>query len=77
MTPTNGKRAEIYTRVSTRDKGQDTANQLDKLRGFCEANDWRIVSEYQDQDSGGKADRQGFRAMLADARTREFDVVLF
>jgi predicted site-specific integrase-resolvase len=71
------KRVAIYVRVSTRDKGQDTTNQLDKLREFCHSNDWRIVREYQDQDSGGKADRQGFQAMLAAARMREFDVVLF
>lgn len=28
-------RAAFYTRVSTRDKGQDTANQLDQLRELC------------------------------------------
>jgi DNA invertase Pin-like site-specific DNA recombinase len=72
-----GKRAAIYVRVSTRDKGQDTNNQLDKLREFCDSNDWRVVSEYQDHDSGGKAEREHFRPMFHDARMREFDVVVF
>ena len=71
------RRVALYVRVSTRDKGQDVANQLDKLREFCHANEWRIVREFQDQDSGGKSDRQGFVAMLAAARVREFDIVLF
>jgi DNA invertase Pin-like site-specific DNA recombinase len=70
-------RAALYVRVSTRDKGQDTANQLEQLRAFCHANDWRIVREYKDCESGGKADRREFQAMFADARTRQFDVVLF
>ncbi len=71
------KRVALYVRVSARDKGQDTANQLDQLRAFCHANDWRIVREYQDHESGGKADRQQFQAMMDAARTREFDVLLF
>jgi DNA invertase Pin-like site-specific DNA recombinase len=28
-------RAALYTRVSTKDKGQETANQLRQLREFC------------------------------------------
>ena len=70
-------RAAVYTRVSTRDKGQDTANQLDQLRDFCRSQKWEIVAEYEDHDSGSNPDRTQFRAMLADAMQREFDVVLF
>jgi DNA invertase Pin-like site-specific DNA recombinase len=70
-------RAALYVRVSTRDKGQNTANQLDHLREFFASNNWRFVREYQDTESGGKADRQEFRALLAVARARDFDVVLF
>jgi DNA invertase Pin-like site-specific DNA recombinase len=29
--------AALYARVSTRDKGQETANQLKQLREFCSA----------------------------------------
>ena len=70
-------RAALYTRVSTRDKGQETANQLQQLRQFCSAQDWTIVREYEDHESGGKADRTQFKAMMDDAAQRKFDVLLF
>ena len=70
-------RAALYTRVSTRDKGQDTANQVRQLREFCVAQGWTIIQEYEDHDSGCKADRPQFKAMMADAAQRKFDVVLF
>lgn len=70
-------RAALYTRVSTRDKGQDTANQVGQLREFCKAQNWPIVVEYEDHESGGKADRAQFRAMMADAARRQFEVVVF
>ena len=60
-------RAAVYTRVSTRDKGQDTANQLGQLRDFCRSQNWEIVAEYEDHDSGSNPDRTQFRALLADA----------
>ena len=50
-------RAALYTRVSTRDKGQDTANQLDQLRDLCRTRSWEIVAEYDDHDTGGKPNR--------------------
>ncbi len=70
-------RAALYTRVSTRDRGQETANQLDHLREFCKAQEWQIVSEYEDHDSGAKAARQNFKVLMAAAARRRFDVVLF
>jgi DNA invertase Pin-like site-specific DNA recombinase len=70
-------KAALYTRVSTRDKGQETANQLKQLREFCSAQSWPIVVEYEDHESGGKADRAQFRTMMADAARRRFDVLLF
>jgi len=69
--------AALYTRVSTRDKGQETANQLHELRKLCTAQGWTIVSEYEDHESGGKSDRSQFKAMMTDAAKRKFDVVLF
>jgi DNA invertase Pin-like site-specific DNA recombinase len=70
-------RAALYTRVSTHDKGQETANQLNQLREFCSAQNWPIVVEYEDYESGGKADRAQFRALMADAAQRRFDVLVF
>jgi DNA invertase Pin-like site-specific DNA recombinase len=69
-------RAALYTRVSTPDKGQETANQLNQLRAFCEAQGWHIVAEYEDHESGRTGDRPGFRAMMADAARRPFDIVV-
>ena len=70
-------RAALYTRVSTRDKRQETENQLKQLREFCATQGWSIVYEYEDHESGGKADRAQFKAMMADAAQRKFDVLLF
>jgi DNA invertase Pin-like site-specific DNA recombinase len=68
----------IYSRVSTKDKGQDTENQLRQLRDFCAKQDgWVIVNEYVDCVSGKTGDREQFQAMFAAASRRQFDVVLF
>jgi DNA invertase Pin-like site-specific DNA recombinase len=65
----------IYARVST--GKQDTENQLVQLREFAAKQDWQIVGEYTDYDSGSKADRVQFQQMFADASRRKFDLVLF
>jgi len=70
-------KAAIYARVSTRDKGQDTENQLRELQGFAERLGYSVYKEYTDQESGAKADRQQFKKMFQDAHQRRFDVVLF
>jgi DNA invertase Pin-like site-specific DNA recombinase len=44
----------LYLRVST-DK-QEADNQRMQLRQLCVAQNWRIVREYQDNDSGSRAD---------------------
>jgi DNA invertase Pin-like site-specific DNA recombinase len=75
MKPT---RVAIYSRVSTRDKGQDTENQLRQLRDFCSKQEgWTIIHEYVDRVSGKHSDRDQFQEMLSAASRREFDVVLF
>ena len=70
-------RAAIYLRVSTKDKGQETANQLLQLREYCRALNWTVVQEYEDHESGGKVDRPQFQAMMTGALRRQFDVLLF
>jgi len=75
MKPT---KVAIYSRVSTRDKGQDVENQLRQLREFCAKQDgWEVVHEYIDYASGKRGDREAFQSMFAAASRREFDVVLF
>jgi len=69
-------KAALYSRVSTRDKSQDTTNQLSQLRDFCKAQGWAIIAECEDHESGGRADRGQFQAMLADASRRSFRCLL-
>jgi DNA invertase Pin-like site-specific DNA recombinase len=72
------KRIVLYARVSTKDKGQDTENQLSQLREFCGKQDWTVAHEFVDHVSGKTADkRPQFQAMLAAASRHEFDLVLF
>jgi DNA invertase Pin-like site-specific DNA recombinase len=70
-------RAALYIRVSTKNKGQENINQLVQLREYCCALNWTVVEEYEDHESGGKADRPRFQAMMTDASRRPFDVALF
>jgi len=70
-------RVALYARVSTRDKGQETENQLRQLRDFAIHSGWTIVAEYIDHESGKVSDRAEFQRMFEDASRRQFDVLLF
>ena len=69
-------RVAIYARVSTKDKGQDTENQLHQLREFAERHG-TIYQVFTDQESGGKADRVEFKHLLLEAYQQKFDLVVF
>jgi DNA invertase Pin-like site-specific DNA recombinase len=62
--------------VSTKDKGQDTENQLHQLRAFAERHG-TIYQVFTDQESGGKADRTEFKQLLLEAYQHKFDLVVF
>lgn len=70
-------RVSLYGRVSTKDKGQDTENQLVQLRQYSAAMGWQIVSEFVDHESGSKSDREQLQEMFKAASQRKFDVLLF
>lgn len=70
-------RAALYARVSTKDKRQDTENQLAQLRQFCETQGWPVVHEYVDRATGKHSDREQFQQLFQAASQRQFDVVLF
>jgi DNA invertase Pin-like site-specific DNA recombinase len=70
-------RAALYARVSTRDKGQDTENQLAQLREFAKTQKWSVTGEYVDHATGKRSDREQFQRLFQDASQRRFDVVLF
>jgi DNA invertase Pin-like site-specific DNA recombinase len=67
----------VYARVSTKDRGQDTENQLAQLRDFAAKQGWHITREYIDRETGSKSDRAEFQSMFADASRRRFDLLLF
>ncbi|MFZ3214766.1 MAG: recombinase family protein [Candidatus Acidiferrales bacterium] len=67
----------LYSRVSTKDKGQDVENQLRQLRDFATKQGWTIVHEFSDNISGKTSDREQFRKMFVAASKRQFDVLIF
>lgn len=67
----------IYVRVSTKDKGQSTDNQLPDLRRYAQAHGYTVYNEYTEEESGGTANRTEFKKLFADAHQRKFDLVLF
>src|SRR6201993_3208169 len=69
-----GKRAVLYTRVSTGDQHAET--QLYDLRELAKQRRFEIIHEYTDTISGAKSKRPGLDQLLADARRHRFDVVL-
>jgi DNA invertase Pin-like site-specific DNA recombinase len=67
----------LYARVSTKDKGQSTENQLPELRRFAQSYGYTVYKEYVEHESGGTGKRSEFQALFADAHQRRFDLVLF
>jgi DNA invertase Pin-like site-specific DNA recombinase len=75
MLPTTKIIAGIYARVSTKDKGQDTENQLTQLRRYAEAQNWEVV-EYIDHETGKHANRAAVQKLFEDASRRKINMVL-
>jgi DNA invertase Pin-like site-specific DNA recombinase len=73
----NGMRVALYARVSTKDKRQDTENQLTQLRQFTVTQGWAVAAEYVDRATGKHSDREQFQRLFEDASQRKFDLVLF
>ena len=73
----SGKRAAIYTRVST--DSQTIENQLRELRQVAERRGWEVVEVYNDagiSGAKGRDGRPGLDLLLKDAGRRKFDVVM-
>ena len=70
------RRAALYARTSTSDKGQDPALQLEELRRLAEQRGWTVVAEHVDEGiSGSKTKRPGLDKLLADAQAGRIDIV--
>jgi len=70
------KRAAIYARVSTFDKGQDPETQLVQLREYAERRGFDLVREFVDYATGTSEQREEYQEMLDQVRKRKIDVVL-
>jgi len=72
------KRVAIYTRVSTEDQAKEGFSldaQMEKLRSYCSARDWKIVKEYVDNGySGRDINRPAYKKMMEEID--EWDMLL-
>ena len=72
------KRAALYVRVSTADRGQTVENQLAPLQEAATRLGWSIVAVFKDEGISGSQGRQkrpGLDALLKGVARREFDLV--
>ena len=76
MGKTAKKRAAIYARVSTFEKGQDPETQLMQLREYVQRRGFELVGEFVDHSTGTNEKRERYQAMFDLARKRKIDVVL-
>jgi DNA invertase Pin-like site-specific DNA recombinase len=70
-------KAAIYCRYST-DKQREASieDQARNCRRLIEREGWTVTKTYQDQAAAGsRADREGYQAMLADAKASKFNVL--
>lgn len=75
---TTTKRAALYVRVSTSDKGQSIENQLAPLREAAGRLGWQVVGIFSDEGISGTKSRQqrpGLDALMKGVARREFDIV--
>lgn len=68
------KRALLYARVSTADKGQDFDAQLEELQVVAAQRGWEVVAMYHDTTSGTKALRPGMFAAMNACRAGRVDI---
>jgi DNA invertase Pin-like site-specific DNA recombinase len=72
------KRAALYVRVSTADRGQTTENQLRPLQDAAVRLGWSIVAVHKDEGVSGAKGRQqrpGLDALLKGVTRGDYDVV--
>lgn len=65
----------LYARVSTHDQNPEV--QLQAIRDYARAQEWKIVKEFVDRGiSGAKGRRPALDQLMQDARLRRFQAVL-
>ena len=75
-----GKRAAIYTRVSSDQQAGEERVSLSEqaldIEEYASSRGYDVTHRYQDVESGVSRTRQGFRQMQADARAGQFDIII-
>jgi DNA invertase Pin-like site-specific DNA recombinase len=74
--PAVTRRAALYARVSTDDRGQDPETQLRQLREYADRRGFAVAGEFVDFASGTRNDRPSYKRLLEAVRKRQVDVVL-
>lgn len=71
-------RAALYYRVSTKlqEDKYSLAAQKEELAKYAKSQDWNIVGEFKDVESGGKLEKKGLNALLDLVDEGGVDVVL-
>src|ERR1700693_2560710 len=72
------RRAALYVRVSTSDRGQTVEKQLAPLQEAAGRLGWTVVAIFRDEGisgSQGRAKRPGLDALLKGVARRDFDIV--
>ncbi len=73
-------RVALYLRVSTAEqaKGHSLDSQRHTLREWARAEEWSVVSQYEDPGASGTSvdGRPGSQKLIADAEAGRFDAVL-
>lgn len=70
------KRVLVYARCST-SRDQKPEVQIEELRRYCQAREWRIAEEIVDHGySGSRANRPGLKNLMTLVRQRRVDVVV-
>lgn len=74
-------RAAVYLRVSTEEQAKEGFSinaQRERLTKYADLKDWDLFDLYVDEGRSGKStDRPELQRMLADAKGRKFNVILF
>src|ERR1700744_4837395 len=74
----SARRAALYVRVSTSDRGQTVENQLQPLQEAARRLGWSIVAVHRDEGISGAKGRQqrpGLDALLKGVTRGEYDLV--
>ena len=72
-----GMTAFLYARVSTDNKGQDTATQIRNMREWCSKNGVTILKTFTEEKSAKDTDRPVFNQLIGEIQTRNMKALAY